>query len=78
MNYIIIPSQLIQNIPQSILDELNILFKYSKDKSKIIIHIKLYDKLFNIEHIEDKIFEYPYPICRDLEIQDILLSEEWN
>jgi hypothetical protein len=78
MNYIIIPSQLIQNIPQSILDELNILFKYSKDKSKIIIHIKLYDKLFNIEHIEDKIFEYPYPIYRDLEIQDILLSEEWN
>lgn len=78
MNYTIIPSQLIQNIPQSILDELNILFKYSKDKSKIIIHIKLYDKLFNIEHIEDKIFEYPYPIYRDLEIQDILLSEEWN
>ena len=78
MNYIIIPSQLIQNIPQSILDELNILFKYSKDKSKIIIHIKLSDKLFNIEHIEDKIFEYPYPIYRDLEIQDILLSEEWN
>ena len=78
MNYIIIPSQLIQNIPQSILDELNILFKYSANRSKVIIHIKLYDKLFNVKHIEDKVFEYPYPIYRDSEIQDILLSEEWN
>lgn len=74
MKYIVIPSSILSNIPESSLDDLNLSPRYSVDESKVIMKLNNYNQLFS--YSEDS--EYPYPIYEGKELNDLLSSSEWT
>lgn len=84
MKYIIFPVEELENIPQEILVELQLVPRKSVDGTKVIMKVINYEKLFpsimtlpllDEEEIQEPV--YPYPTYEGEELEIILSSEEW-
>ena len=66
MKYIVIPSEVINAVPQETLDAFNLSLRYSTDKTEVLMKVDNYEKLFptpmTLELTEEpEHIEYPYP-----------------
>ena len=83
MKYIVIPAEILIDIPQEELDILGLSPRYSVDKSEVIMKLDNYNKLFppTMEVSEDNMdTKYPYPIyiSGSHEFNDLIESSNWN
>mgnify|MGYP005949251719 CR=1 FL=1 len=86
MKYIVIPAELLDKISQETLDHLYMSPRYSNDRSKIIMKLDNYDKLFlpnmilsDVESVDNGI-DYPYPIyiSGSHEFNELMKSDDWR
>ena len=83
MKYIVIPAEILIDIPQEELDILGLSPRYSVDKSEVIMKLDNYNKLFppTMEVIEDDMdTKYPYPIYiyGSHDFNELIESSDWN
>lgn len=85
MKYIVVPAEVLIDITQETLNRLHLAFRYSTDKSKVIMKVANYELLFPSAVTlpvmnEDEIVEvvYPYNIYEGKELEELLISDEWT
>ncbi len=83
MKYIVIPAEILIDIPQEELDILGLSPRYSVDKSEVIMKLDNYNKLFpsTMDISDDNVdTNYPYPIyiSGSHEFNELMKSSDWN
>lgn len=85
MKYIVVPAKELADITQETLDKLHLVFRYSTDKTKVIMKVANYELLFPSTMTlpateDDEIIEvvYPYNTYEGKELEELLTSDEWT
>lgn len=85
MKYIVFPTEKLNEIPQSVLDELHLVPRKSVDGTQVIMKVDNYEKLFpsamTLPLLDDETpLEpvYPYPVYENEELSALLSSSEWS
>lgn len=83
MKYIVIPVEVLKEIPQEVLDSKHLVPRLNVDGTKCIMKIVHYNELFPpvmvlSETEEPSEISYPYPTYEGEELSDLLGSTEWS
>ncbi len=83
MKYIVIPVEVLKEIPQEVLDSKHLVPRLNVDGTKCIMKIVHYNELFPpvmalSETEEPSEINYPYPTYEGEELSDLLGSTEWS
>lgn len=86
MKYIVFPTEKLNEIPQEVLDELNLIPRKSVDGTQVIMKLVHYETLFpsimtlplldEEEKTENPI--YPYPTYEGEELNTLLSGPDWT
>lgn len=86
MKYIVFPTEKLNEIPQEVLDELNLIPRKSVDGTQVIMKIVHYEALFPSVMTLPLLDEeetpqepvYPYPTYEGEELNTLLSGPEWS
>lgn len=86
MKYIVFPSEKLNEIPQEVLDELNLIPRKSVDGTQVIMKLVHYETLFpsvmTLPLLDDEETPqepvYPYPTYEGEELNTLLSGPEWS
>ena len=85
MKYIVFPMVNLNEIPQSVLDELHLIPRKSVDGTQVIMKVDNYEKLFpsamTLPLLDEETPQepvYPYPVYEGKELNELLGSSEWT
>lgn len=83
MKYIVIPVEVLKEIPQEVLDSKHLVPRLNVDGTKCIMKIVHYNELFPpvmalSETEEPSEINYPYPTYEGEELSNLLSSTEWS
>ncbi len=84
MKYIVVPAEQLKDIPQEVLNELHLSFRYSMDKTNVIMKVANYELLFpsvmTLEATDEDTPEvaYPYPTYEGDALTELLNSDKWS
>lgn len=86
MKYIVFPTEKLNEIPQEVLDELNLIPRKSVDGTQVIMKLVHYETLFpsvmTLPLLDDEETPqepvYPYPTYEGEELNTLLSGPEWS
>lgn len=83
MKYIVIPVEVLKEVPQEVLDSKHLVPRLNVEGTKCIMKTVHYDELFPpvmalSETEEPSEINYPYPTYEGEELSDLLGSTEWS
>ncbi len=85
MKYIVFPTVNLNEIPQSVLDELHLIPRKSVDGTQVIMKVDNYEKLFpsamTLPLLDEETPQepvYPYPTYEGDALEELLKSDEWS
>lgn len=83
MKYIVVPAEQLKDIPQEVLDELHLRFRYSTDGTDVIMKLTNYELLFPpvmtlIDEEDTPEVVYPYPTYEGEQLGELLNSDKWS
>lgn len=86
MKYIVFPTEKLNEIPQEVLDELNLIPRKSVDGTQVIMKLVHYEALFSsimtLPLLDDEETPqepvYPYPTYEGEELNTLLSGPEWS
>lgn len=86
MKYIVFPTEKLNEIPQEVLDELNLIPRKSVDGTQVIMKLVHYEALFpsimTLPLLDDEETPqepvYPYPTYEGEELNTLLSGPEWS
>lgn len=85
MKYIVVPAEVLKDITEETLNELHLSFRYSVDRTKVIMKVVNYELLFPsatslplVDDEEQPEIVYPYPTYQGDSLNNLLNNEEWT
>ena len=85
MKYIVFPTVNLNEIPQSVLDELHLIPRKSVDGTQVIMKVDNYEKLFpsamTLPLLDEETPQepvYPYPTYECDALEELLNSDKWT